>query len=200
MGVWQEKLFNILALLSLRVGLRDACTDHFVNVFEDGIYSLPLLLLLPHVSDRLKGHTLQLEEDTVREVEVVLAGLNDQIDQFSHVWVIALQVERDELRDEKLEVLAHWRGQVWVDPARSQLLDSGGLARVKRDEHRNGILVGGDQLLLLVSVGDPLCEPLDEIGLVCGELLLFPAEAAAEQVVGETAQAPAALCQSKQIK
>ena len=54
--------------------------------------------------------------------------------------------------------------------------------------------------MLLVSVGDPLCEPLDEIGLVCGELLLFPAEAAAEQVVGETAQAPAALCQSKQIK
>ena len=118
MGVWQEELLNILALLSLRVGLRDACTDHFVNVFEDGIDSLPLLLFLPHVSDRLKGHTLQLEEDTVREVEVVLAGLNDQIDQLSHVWIIALQVEGDELRDEKLEVLAHWRGQVWVDPTR----------------------------------------------------------------------------------
>ena len=54
--------------------------------------------------------------------------------------------------------------------------------------------------MLLVSVGDPLCEPLDEIGLVGCELLLFPAEAATEEVVGETAQAPAALCQFKQIK
>ena len=96
--------------------------------------------------------------------------------------------------------MAHWRGQVWVDPARSQLLDSGGLARVKRDKHWNRILVGRDQLLLLASVGDPLCEPLDEIGLVRCKLLLFPAEAATEEVVGETAQAPAALYQSKQIK
>ena len=54
--------------------------------------------------------------------------------------------------------------------------------------------------MLLVSVWDPLCKPLDEIGLVRCKLLLFPAEAATEEVVGETAQAPAALCQSKQIK
>ena len=60
--------------------MRDACADHFINVFEDGVDSLPLLLLLPHVGDRLKGHTLQLEEDAMREVEVVFAGLYDQVD------------------------------------------------------------------------------------------------------------------------
>ena len=118
MRVWQEEPLDILALLSLRIRLCDACAYHFVYVFEDGVDSLPLLLLLTHISDRLKGHTFQLEKDAMREVEVVFAGLYDQIDQLSHVRVVALQVEGDELRDEKLEVLAHWRGQVRVDPAR----------------------------------------------------------------------------------
>ena len=60
--------------------MRDACADHFINVFEDGVDSLPLLLLLTHVGDRLKSHTLKLEKDAMGEVEVVFASLYDQID------------------------------------------------------------------------------------------------------------------------
>ena len=51
------------------------------------------------------------------EVKVVLAGLNDELDELLHVWIVALQVERDELWDEKLEVLAHGWRQVWIDSA-----------------------------------------------------------------------------------
>ena len=36
------------------------------------------------------------------EVKVVLAGLNDELDELLHVRIVALQVERDELWDEKL--------------------------------------------------------------------------------------------------
>lgn len=49
-----------------------------------------------------------------------------------------------------------------------------------------------------MAVGQPLGEALDEVGLVGRELLLLPAEAAAQSVVGQAAQAPAALCRKGQ--
>jgi len=61
------------------------------------------------------------------EVKVGLTCLYDQIDELLHIRVVTLQVEGDELRDVKLEVLAHWRRQVWVDAAFHQFQDSLGL-------------------------------------------------------------------------
>ena len=85
--VWQEKSLNVLIL---RIELHYACTNHFVNLFQDSINGLPLLLLFTHISNCLKSNTLQLKEDSMGEIKVVLAGLYDQFDELFHVWIVAL--------------------------------------------------------------------------------------------------------------
>ena len=85
----------------------DRVQNHLIDVFEDGIDGLALLLFLRDVIERLKGDTAKLEEDAMREIEVVLASLHDQVDQLLHGRVVSLQVERDELWDVELQVLPH---------------------------------------------------------------------------------------------
>ena len=54
-------------------------------------------------------------------------------------------------------------------------------------------------LFFLLVVREPLREPLDEVRLSGRELFLLPAEAAAKHVVGQAAQAPAALCNGRNM-
>ena len=112
----------------------------------------------------------------MREVKVVATRLNDQVHKLFHVRVVTLQVERDQLRDVKLQVLSHWRGQVGVNSALGQLLDGRRLTRVQRDEHGDGIFGTLLQLiLLLLSIWNPPGKALDEVGPARRKLLLFPA-------------------------
>ena len=77
----------------------------------------------------------------MREVKIVLASLHNKIDQLFHSWIVALQVERDQLGYVELQVLSDWRRQVRVDTALCELYDRLRLARVQRYEHRNGIFI-----------------------------------------------------------
>lgn len=43
-----------------------------------------------------------------------------------------------------------------------------------------------------MTIWKPLGESLDEIGLICAKFFFFPATAAAQQIVGEAADAPPA--------
>ena len=98
-------------------------TDHLVYVLEGGVYCGPLLLFFLHFCDSFKSDAFKLKEDPMGEVKVVATRLNDQIHKLFHVRVVTLKVERNQLRDVKLQVLSHWRGQVGVNSALGQLLD-----------------------------------------------------------------------------
>jgi len=80
----------------------DGVTDHLVDVLEHRVDGLSLLLLFTHVVDSLESHTLKLEEDTVGKVKVAFTRLHDQVNKLLHAWIVALQVERDQLRDVEL--------------------------------------------------------------------------------------------------
>ena len=99
-GVRQEESLDVLALLVL--SRLNRVQNHLIDVLKDSIDGLALLLLLRDVIERLKGDAAKLEEDAMREIEVVLAGLHDQVNQLFHGRVVSLQVERDELGDVKL--------------------------------------------------------------------------------------------------
>ena len=43
----------------------------------------------------------------MREVEVILAALDYQVDKLLHIWVITLQIEGNQLRNVELEILSH---------------------------------------------------------------------------------------------
>jgi hypothetical protein len=91
----------VVILITVVPSCCNGVTDHFVYVLEHRVDGLPLLLLFSHVVDCLESDTLKLEEDTVRKVKVALARLHDQVDKLLHVGIVALQVERDQLRDVK---------------------------------------------------------------------------------------------------
>ena len=99
-GVRQEESLDVLALLVL--SRLNRVQNHLIDVLKDSIDGLALLLLLRDVIERLKGDAAKLEEDAMREIEVVLAGLHDQVHQLFHGRVVSLQVERDQLGDVKL--------------------------------------------------------------------------------------------------
>lgn len=82
--------------------------------------------------------------------------------------------------------------EVGVDSAFGQLVHGEGVVGVELDEARDRIDVLVYTAGLVFKGGKPLCELRHELRLVVLELLLFPAKAAAKQVVGQTAEAPAA--------
>ena len=152
------------------------CADHLVYVLESGVHCLSLLLFFLYFRDSFKCDAFKLEEDPVGEVKVVATRLNNQIYKLFHVRVVTLQVERDQLRDVKLQVLSHRRSQVGVNSALGQFLDGRRLARVQRNEHGDGIFGRILQLILLfLSIWNPLRKALDEVGLSRRKLFLFPA-------------------------
>lgn len=64
--------------------------------------------------------------------------------------------------------------------------------RVKLNEDWNGVFVYRKNLGVSMTIWKPLGESLDEIGLICAKFFFFPATAAAQQIVGEAADAPPA--------
>lgn len=93
--VWQEEplYVGVIRSLLLLTLLFSVVADHLVDGFEHGVDGAALLVLLTHVSNRLKSDTLKLEEYTVRKVEVLLARLHDKVDELVHLGVDALQIE-----------------------------------------------------------------------------------------------------------
>lgn len=158
---------SLYVVVALGPSLEELPLNHLIDVAKDCVDGLSLLLLLLGIVQRVKRDTLKLEKDAVRKVEVRLAGLHNQVDELLHLGVIALQKERDQLRDVELQVLAHRRSQVRIDAALGQLFDGLGLARVELNEHGNGILGRRGNFVVAVALRDPLGEPLDEVGLAC---------------------------------
>ena len=139
--VGQKQLLNVGSGVGLLVLLSHGGGKHFVDVFENFIDGLALLFFFERVVQALKRHAFQLEEDAMREVKVIFASLHDQIDQLLHVWIVPLEIERDQLGNVKLKILAHRRGQVGVDAAFCKLSHGLRLTRVQLDQHWNGVLV-----------------------------------------------------------
>lgn len=135
---------------------------------------------------------LQEEQNAVRKVEF-LAGAQNEICQLVLPREVPLQVQRAQLRDVKLQIPSLRALQVRVDAAQTQFVHSDAITRVKFDQTGNGIDVLLANFLRLSDGGQPLCEGTYEVRLLGVHLLLAAAEAAAEHVVWDAAQAPTAL-------
>lgn len=98
----------------------------------------------------------------MRKVEVELASLDQQLNQLVGLVVVALQVERAQLRNEELQVLANRCSKIGVDATRGKSLDCVRLVGVKFDQerYRVGVLDIG-----AASKELPLGEASDEVGL-----------------------------------